>query len=100
MLFLQGNEFFTGGDDGWIRVWDFDTFDQAELADDATELYIEVEPLREIKVGDDVSIMGMASRMEAEDWLVQCKNGGLYKVPFHGQDSTLRTPQGGGQQPP
>lgn len=45
------NEMIVEGMDGWIRVWYYETIDQADPLDD--HRFIDVEPIYEFKIGDD-----------------------------------------------
>jgi WD40 repeat protein len=90
-MYCSEGEIFSAGVDGYIRVWDFETIDKAELSDDATEIYIEIEPKREILVGEGASIRCLARR--ETDWLIQDSNGGVWTVPYNADkapDSTVQ----------
>ena len=80
---LEASEVITAGADGWIRVWDFDTLDIADIDDDNPKFLI--EPLREIQVGAGVSIMAM--RRRSADWLIQDASGGVWSTPYDGSQS-------------
>ena len=88
VCYNDGTEVVTAGTDGYIRVWDMKTMNEADLADDATEFYVVIEPLREIFVGDDVAITTLCKR--ENDWLVQDINGSVWKVSMDGSYSPIR----------
>ncbi len=47
-IYLDEGELISTGADGFVRVWDFETIDNADITEDST--VFEMEPLTEIKV--------------------------------------------------
>ncbi len=47
-VYLDEGELLSTGVDGFVRVWDFETIDNADITEDST--VFEMEPLTEIKV--------------------------------------------------
>ena len=68
--------FITAGHDGYIRWWDFEKIDTADTFDDAPIFFM--EPIAELKVGDNVIIRGMTR--SSESWMIQDGNGAFWKV--------------------
>lgn len=66
--------------DGIIRVWDFETIDTSEPAEEGVKL--EIEPLNELKVGPNVSINSMVKDIADEStiWFAQDGNGGIWRL--------------------
>ena len=56
-VLLNESDVFTVGEDGCIRVWDFETIDTAEATDEGAKM--EMEPLNELHVGTDSKLMGI-----------------------------------------
>ncbi len=56
-VLLNESDVFTVGEDGYIRVWDFETIDTAEATDEGSKM--EMEPLNELRVGTDSKLMGI-----------------------------------------
>ena len=48
-IYLDEGELITAGVDGFVRVWDFETIDNADISEENTTF--EIESLIEIKVG-------------------------------------------------
>ena len=67
--------FVSAGADGYIRWWDYETIDDAEVEEGA---HFETEPLAELMVGDGVKISSM---LRGDDhWIVLDANGAIWKV--------------------
>jgi WD40 repeat protein len=79
-IVLDEGDIFTIGDDGVVRVWDFETIDTAEPSDDGVKL--EIEPLNEILVGKNVALKSMVKDCVEEStfWYAQDANGGIWKL--------------------
>lgn len=75
---LENRELVTAGEDGFIRRWRFDVLEFAEASDEDPE--VELEPLGEMCVGDNVKIKAMLRGLNKDHWLVQDQNGAIYKV--------------------
>lgn len=72
VVILEDNEVITGGDDGYIRVWDLDVIDNGDVKEPGStakavalnggietrvhDRMFELEPLEEILVGKDVKV--------------------------------------------
>lgn len=46
----------TGGFDGYVRVWDLEALDYAIVSDAEENRFVEIEPFKEIKIGDGVKV--------------------------------------------
>lgn len=77
---LNEGDIYTIGDDGCIRVWDFETIDTAEPSEEGIKL--EIEPLNELKVGNNVSLRSMVKDFtdESTTWYAQDANGSIWCV--------------------
>eukprot|EP00759_Apiculatamorpha_spiralis_P046826 PhF_6_TR42944/c0_g1_i1/m.65261 len=83
LYFLEGSIFMSGGFDGYIRYWSLSDVDAAESSDaDACCL---INCLREVYVGDNVKIRGMALSCGGDHWIVQDANGQLLRAPYLGK---------------
>ena len=51
-IYLDEGELISAGVDGYIRVWDFETIDNADITDE--NVTFEMDPLAEIKVGESI----------------------------------------------
>jgi WD40 repeat protein len=79
-IILNEGDIYTIGDDGFIRVWDFETIDTAEPSEDKAKL--EIEPLNELKVGNNVSLRSIVKDFTDEStiWYAQDSNGSIWRV--------------------
>eukprot|EP00002_Diphylleia_rotans_P014287 TRINITY_DN2784_c0_g1_i6.p1 TRINITY_DN2784_c0_g1~~TRINITY_DN2784_c0_g1_i6.p1 ORF type:complete len:1834 (-),score=489.32 TRINITY_DN2784_c0_g1_i6:186-5687(-) len=79
---LEDGSLYTAGHDGFIRIWSFESIDNAEL----NEGYIfELEPKAEFKIGDGVIIRNLIRGRK--HWLIQGAEGNLWQY-----DDELRQP--------
>ncbi|CAM4893268.1 unnamed protein product [Rotaria socialis] len=79
-VLLNESDVFTVGEDGYVRVWDFETIDTAEAIDEGSKM--EIEPLNELKVGPDSRLMGI-KRGISDDmslWFAQDAKGNIWKI--------------------
>jgi cilia- and flagella-associated protein 44 len=79
-IILDEGDIYTIGDDGTVRVWDFETIDTAEPSEEGVRL--EIEPLNELLVGKNVSLRSMIkdSTEESTIWYAQDSNGGIWRL--------------------
>ncbi|XP_052060229.1 cilia- and flagella-associated protein 44-like isoform X9 [Mytilus californianus] len=81
-ILLDEGELITVGSDGYIRVWDFESIDTADTTDDSATF--EMEPMNELKVGNDVNLKSIIKCTDAENeitvWYAQDANGGIWKL--------------------
>ncbi|XP_035170780.1 cilia- and flagella-associated protein 44 isoform X1 [Oxyura jamaicensis] len=79
-LVLDEGELTTVGQDGFIRVWNFETIDAADSVDDTGLL--EVEPMNELHVGRNVSLNFMSKVHDSGQpiWYAQDANGAIWKL--------------------
>ncbi|XP_014776510.1 cilia- and flagella-associated protein 44, partial [Octopus bimaculoides] len=84
-IFLDEGELMTIGQDGYIRVWDFETMDTADSVDESG-MFI-MEPMNELKVGaqQNVQLYYMRRQEENEEqdtmlWYAQDANGGIWEL--------------------
>ncbi|XP_054829046.1 cilia- and flagella-associated protein 44 isoform X2 [Eublepharis macularius] len=79
-LVLDEGELVTVGSDGYIRVWDFETIDTADIVDDSGLL--EMEHMNELLVGKNVNLNCMVKIHERGDpvWYAQDSNGAIWKL--------------------
>ncbi|XP_077985504.1 cilia- and flagella-associated protein 44-like isoform X2 [Glandiceps talaboti] len=78
---MDEGELITIGADGFVRVWDFETIDTADSAEESG--MFEMEPMNELKVGNDVSLRSMVKSVDPEAqslWYAQDANGGIWKL--------------------
>ncbi|XP_077198104.1 cilia- and flagella-associated protein 44 isoform X2 [Paroedura picta] len=79
-LVLDEGELITVGSDGYIRVWDFETVDTADIVDDSGLL--EMEHMNELLVGKNVNLNCMVKIHERGEpfWYAQDYNGAIWKL--------------------
>jgi len=80
-IYLDEGELISAGVDGFIRVWDFETIDNADITEENTTF--EMDPLAEIKVGSDVSLKSLARSVDPGTpnlWYAQDAGGAIWKV--------------------
>ncbi|XP_062616211.1 cilia- and flagella-associated protein 44-like [Saccostrea cucullata] len=81
-ILLDEGELMTVGMDGFIRVWDFESVDTADVADESG--LFEMEPMNELRVGHDVHLKSILKSTDAENevtvWYAQDANGGIWKL--------------------
>ncbi|KAK3588814.1 hypothetical protein CHS0354_028462 [Potamilus streckersoni] len=81
-ILLDEGELMTVGIDGYIRVWDFESIDTADTVDE-TGMF-EMEPMNEMKVGQDVTLQGIVKSVDAENeptiWYAQDGSGGIWRL--------------------
>ncbi|KAJ3173567.1 Cilia- and flagella-associated protein 44 [Geranomyces variabilis] len=105
VITLIDGEVFTAGEDGYVRIWDLETIDSADVVSDSTPVaaaqveaadgeaapavkssaqqarVCEIEPLDEILIGKDVKIKSMIRWLgEAPEFLIQDRLGHLFKL--------------------
>ncbi|XP_022324096.2 cilia- and flagella-associated protein 44-like isoform X1 [Crassostrea virginica] len=81
-ILLDEGELMTIGSDGYIRVWDFESVDTADVADESG--LFEMEPMNELRVGHDVHLKSILKSTDAENeitvWYAQDASGGIWKL--------------------
>ncbi|XP_036208237.1 cilia- and flagella-associated protein 44 [Myotis myotis] len=79
-IMLDEGEVITIGSDGWVRIWDFETIDTADIVDETGLL--EIEPINELQVDKNVKLFSMIKMSEAGNnfWLAQDSNGAIWKL--------------------
>ncbi|XP_070551975.1 cilia- and flagella-associated protein 44-like isoform X2 [Ptychodera flava] len=78
---MDEGELITIGADGFVRVWDFETIDTADSPEESG--LFEMEPMNELKVGNDVSLRSMVKSVDPEAqslWYAQDSKGGIWKL--------------------
>ncbi|KAF7998128.1 hypothetical protein HCN44_009526 [Aphidius gifuensis] len=96
--FING-ELMSIGMDGWIRVWYYETIDQADPPED--ERFIEIEPIYEFQIcknrgqiNEEKSMLMGITRVNPDNlkdtfWYAQDSNGGLWLIDLN----TLGSPR-------
>jgi hypothetical protein len=81
-VLLHESDVFTVGEDGYIRVWDFETIDTAEATDEGSKM--EMEPLNELRVGTESKLMGITHGVvdDMSLWFGQVNSFFLMKISF------------------
>jgi cilia- and flagella-associated protein 44 len=79
-VILNESDIYTVGQDGCIRVWDFETIDTSEPSEEGMKL--EMEPLNELIVGKDVSLSSIVKDFTEEStiWYGQDSNGAIWSI--------------------
>ncbi|XP_048588414.1 cilia- and flagella-associated protein 44-like isoform X2 [Nematostella vectensis] len=79
-FFMDEGELVTIGMDGFVKVWDFESIDNADTTEEGS--LFEMDPMYELKVGADVKLMSMqkAVNSEAPIWYAQDAAGGIWKL--------------------
>ncbi|XP_042312653.1 cilia- and flagella-associated protein 44 isoform X2 [Sceloporus undulatus] len=79
-LLLDEGEVVTIGSDGYIRVWDFETIDTADVVDDTG--LMEMDIMNELLVGKNVNLNYMVKVHERGEpyWYAQDFNGAIWKL--------------------
>ncbi|XP_019696509.1 uncharacterized protein LOC105182290 [Harpegnathos saltator] len=84
--YLNG-ELISVGMDGWIRVWFYETIDQADIHDE--DRFLEIQPVYEFQIGETLSSMLMCMCKQEPDnpentfWYAQDGNGGIWLIDLH-----------------
>ncbi|XP_069115004.1 cilia- and flagella-associated protein 44-like isoform X2 [Argopecten irradians] len=90
-ILLDEGELMTVGEDGYIKVWDFESVDTADTTDD-TGMF-EMEPMNELRVGDGVKLQSICKSFDAETemtfWYAQDANGGIWKLDLSFSHTSL-----------
>ncbi|XP_060071995.1 cilia- and flagella-associated protein 44-like [Ylistrum balloti] len=90
-ILLDEGELMTVGEDGFIKVWDFESVDTADTTDD-TGMF-EMEPMNELRVGDGVRLQSICKSFDAETeltfWFAQDANGGIWKLDLSFSHTSL-----------
>nr|XP_020862787.1 cilia- and flagella-associated protein 44 isoform X2 [Phascolarctos cinereus] len=79
-IMLDEGEIITAGEDGCIRIWDFETIDTADAVDESE--MIEMEPINEMQVGKNVKLYSMVKIFKPGNsiWFAQDANGAIWKL--------------------
>ncbi|XP_074070622.1 cilia- and flagella-associated protein 44 [Macrotis lagotis] len=79
-IMLDEGEVITVGEDGCIRIWDFETIDTADAIDESE--MIEMEPINELIVGRNVKLYSMVKFFKpgSSVWFAQDANGAIWKL--------------------
>ncbi|XP_055965110.1 cilia- and flagella-associated protein 44 [Sorex fumeus] len=79
-IMLDEGEVITIGSDGWIRIWDFEAIDTADIIDDTGLL--EIESINELQVDKNVKLFSMIKidQVGHNFWLAQDANGAIWKL--------------------
>ncbi|XP_038610697.1 cilia- and flagella-associated protein 44 isoform X3 [Tachyglossus aculeatus] len=79
-IVMDDGEVVTVGADGYIRIWDFETIDSADIADDSGVL--EIEPINELLVAKNVNLSSMVKINDASNsiWYAQDVRGAIWKL--------------------
>ncbi|XP_053372820.1 cilia- and flagella-associated protein 44-like [Mercenaria mercenaria] len=81
-ILLDEGELMSVGIDGYIRVWDFEAIDTADVTDE-TGMF-ELDPMNELKVGNDVQLKCIIKSIDSENeptiWYAQDANGGIWRL--------------------
>ncbi|CAF3878718.1 unnamed protein product [Adineta steineri] len=79
-VLLHESDVYTVGEDGYIRVWDFETIDTAEGNDEGSKM--EIDPLNELRVGTDSKLMGITHGVvdDMSLWFAQDAKGNIWKL--------------------
>ncbi|XP_063486095.1 cilia- and flagella-associated protein 44 isoform X3 [Symphalangus syndactylus] len=77
---LYEGEVITVGSDGYVRIWDFETIDTADIIDETGLL--EIEPINELQVDKNVNLFSMIKMNETGNnfWLAQDASGAIWKL--------------------
>jgi cilia- and flagella-associated protein 44 len=79
---LDEGDIYTIGDDGTVKVWDFETIDTSEPSEEGVKL--EIEPLNELKVATNCSLKSMVKNVSESDessiWYAQDSNGAIWRL--------------------
>uniref|UniRef100_F6WXI8 Uncharacterized protein n=1 Tax=Ornithorhynchus anatinus TaxID=9258 RepID=F6WXI8_ORNAN len=77
---MDDGEVVTVGADGYIRIWDFETIDTADIADDSGLL--EIEPINELLVAKNVNLSSMVKIDDSSNsiWYAQDVQGAIWKL--------------------
>ncbi|KAJ3258529.1 Cilia- and flagella-associated protein 44 [Boothiomyces macroporosus] len=96
IILLGEGEVITGGEDGFVRVWDLETIDNADVISASGEggssvsipRVFELEPIDEILIAKDVKIKSITRfPSTTHDYLVQDQQGHLMKLDLHKRTS-------------
>ncbi|XP_067037270.1 cilia- and flagella-associated protein 44-like isoform X2 [Acropora muricata] len=79
-FFMDEGELMTIGADGFVKVWDFESIDNADTTEEG-QLF-EMDPMYELKVGADVKLLSMVKAVDTEApiWFAQDAAGGIWKL--------------------
>ncbi|XP_033641081.1 cilia- and flagella-associated protein 44-like isoform X3 [Asterias rubens] len=78
---MDEGELISIGADGCVRVWDFETIDTADAANESG--IFEMDCMNELKVGNDVHLVSMVKSQDPEVqsiWYAQDANGSIWKL--------------------
>ncbi|KAI8897709.1 WD40-repeat-containing domain protein, partial [Globomyces pollinis-pini] len=92
-IILAEGEIITGGEDGFVRVWDLETIDNADVTTSSgessgssvsTPRIFELEPIDELLIAKDVKIKSVVRFPNStHDYLIQDQQGFLMKLDLN-----------------
>ncbi|OAF67801.1 WD repeat-containing protein 52, partial [Intoshia linei] len=78
-ILMDEGELITIGSDGYIKVWDFEKIDSADVSDGSS--FFQMEPMNEMLVNKHAQIMTIEKSIdESSIWYAQDSNGGIWKL--------------------
>jgi WD40 repeat protein len=103
VILVNDSELITAGKDGYIRTWDLETIENAEVETDenavggaATVKLFEVDPLDELHLGDNIEIVGLSNCPRTSEFIVQDKKGNFIHLDAYQStfEAVLQFPSG------
>nr|CAH8852852.1 unnamed protein product [Trichobilharzia regenti]CAH8852854.1 unnamed protein product [Trichobilharzia regenti] len=88
-IVMDEGELMTIGQDGWIRIWDFETVDTAECSEEGA-LY-ELEPMNELRVGTKARLAYVVKIPipDSTMWYAQDSDGAIWKLDLSFSHTSL-----------
>ncbi|GMH39549.1 hypothetical protein BSKO_07447 [Bryopsis sp. KO-2023] len=73
---VKAGHIITAGNDGFVRIWDFNMIRDAEPPDDAVT--VEISPADEVKISEDCLIKSLI--WDSKQWVIFAESGAIFKV--------------------
>ncbi|XP_055870192.1 cilia- and flagella-associated protein 44-like [Biomphalaria glabrata] len=84
-VLLSDGEFYTTGQDGWVKTWNFDAVDTAEINTSEESIKVPIKVMAQVQIAEGADIWSIVPNIPNPDtnsvfWFAQDGNGAIWKV--------------------
>ncbi|KAH9499273.1 hypothetical protein Btru_003581 [Bulinus truncatus] len=84
-VLLVDGEFYTTGQDGWVKTWNFDAVDTAEINTTEESIKVPIKVMAQVQISEVADIWSIVPNIQNPDsssvfWFAQDGSGSIWKV--------------------